>query len=151
MQFKTFCIPVFSPERSEGDANAFLRSHRILRVERNFVPADGGYWAMLVEYADTDPDHESPPASRREKKDYSKVLSAEEYVRYEVYRERRKQLATERSVPAYLIFTNDELAILSRLPTLNAETVKQVKSIAPSRLNDYAAEFFDLLPADAPM
>lgn len=146
MQIKTFCIPALSPERSEGDANAFLRSHRILRVERNFAPNDGGYWAILVEYADTDPDQESPPASRREKKDYSKVLNADEYARYELYRERRKQLATERSVPAYMIFTNEELAILSHLPVLNAETVKRVKCIAPSRLSDYAAEFFDLLP-----
>lgn len=148
MQIKTFLIPVHSPERSEGDMNAFLRSHRVLRVERNFVPTDGGYWAVLVEYADVDPVHEAPPVTRREKKDYSKELTAEAYQRYLVYRDRRRQLATEHSVPAYLIFTNEELAILAQLPQLNAETAKRVKNIAPSRLNDYVEQFFNLTVSD---
>ena len=39
MQLKTFVIPVLSPERSEGDLNAFLRGHRVLYVERQLVKA----------------------------------------------------------------------------------------------------------------
>ena len=144
MQIKTFFIPVTSPERSESDANRFLRSHRVLRTERHFVPTDGGFWAVLVEYADGDPVAEAPPVERREKKDYAKVLSAEEYRRYEIYRERRKQLATQYAVPAYVIFSNDELAILARQPQLNAATVKNVKGIAPSHLNDYVEQFYGL-------
>ena len=45
MQFKTFRITISSPERSEGELNAFLRGHRILSVERLFCSDQGGYWS----------------------------------------------------------------------------------------------------------
>jgi hypothetical protein len=38
MQYKTFRITISSPERSEGELNAFLRGHRILSVERSGTP-----------------------------------------------------------------------------------------------------------------
>ena len=53
MQFKTFRISISSPERSEGELNAFLRVHRVLTVERQLVnDGHGAYWAALVEYAE---------------------------------------------------------------------------------------------------
>ena len=52
MQIKIFTLPVFSSERSEEDFNRFLRSHRILQVDRHFCPDNGGYWTFLVEYMD---------------------------------------------------------------------------------------------------
>ena len=36
MQIKIFTIPLQDGERSEAEANKFLRSHRILQVERHF-------------------------------------------------------------------------------------------------------------------
>ena len=38
MPFRTFQLPVQSAELFEAELNGFLRSHRVLNVERHFVP-----------------------------------------------------------------------------------------------------------------
>lgn len=144
MQIKLFTMPVFGGEQVEEELNKFLRSHRVLQLERHFVPEQGGYWAMLVEYTGGDPVAEAPPAGRRDRKDPSEGLGEEERMRYNQYRDVRKSLAQQLAVPPYLVFTNEELAILARLPELNEETVRGVKGIAPQRLKDYVSHFFNL-------
>lgn len=148
MQVKLFTMPTFGGEAVEEELNKFLRSHRILQVERHFCAEQGGYWAMLVEYADGDPIAEAPPQGRRERKDPITTLSEEEKVRYNTYRDIRKELSQQNGVPPYLIFTNEELAILSRLPEVNDETIKGLKGIAPQRMKDYVHYLYNLFDDD---
>lgn len=148
MQIKTFVLPVLSSERSEDELNRFLRSHRVLQMERHFCADNGGYWAVLVEYVEGDPTESVPPAHRRDKQDASQGLTEEERKRFEYFKQVRRRLATENAIPAYLIFTNEELATLARVPELNAETVKGVKGIAPSRLKAYVEQFFFVTDAE---
>ena len=149
MQVKTFIVPVLSSERSEEDLNRFLRSHRVLQMDRHFCAENGGYWAVLVEYVDGDPSTAAPLAHRHDKQpDAIGELSEEERNRYERFKQIRKQQATKNAIPAYLIFTNEELATLARVPVLNAETVKGVKGIAPSRLKAYVEHFYAVTDAE---
>ncbi len=129
MQIRIFTLPVFSSERSEEILNKFLRSHRVLQMERHFCPENGGYWTILVEYMDGDTVLDAVPATRREKKDYTADLSPEEKERFEHFKTIRRELTTHHSLPAYLIFTNEELAILAKIPELREDTVKDVKGI----------------------
>ena len=145
MQIKVFTLPVFDSERIEEELNKFLRSHRILQTERHFCPDNGGYWALLVEYMDGEPTAESPVAYRKEKKDFSEGMSDEEKQRYETFKKVRRELALNRSIPAYMVFTNEELAILAKVPNLNAETAKHIKGIAPSRLKDSVEHFIQMI------
>ena len=142
MQIKIFTLPVCGSERGEEELNRFLRSHRVLQTERHFCPEDGGYWTILIEYLDGDPSAEVPPANRRDKKDYSKDLQDDALKRYERFKTIRRDLATRNGMPAYLIFTNEELAILAKMPLLNAETSREIKGIAPSRLKDHIHYFY---------
>lgn len=142
MQVKLFTIPVFGSEQLEEEMNRFLRSHRILQLERHFCSDDGGYWALLVEYVAGDPLAESPPSARRERKDYSEGLNDEEKGRFENYKAVRRELAQQLAIPAYLVFTNEELAILSRLPEISDDSIRGVKGIAPQRLKDYIKYFY---------
>ncbi len=142
MQIKIFTLPIYSSERSEDELNKFLRSHRILQTERHFCPDNGGYWTILVEYLDNDSVANVPPASRKDHKDYAKELKEEELSRYDNFKKIRRELATERNMPAYLIFTNEELAILAKMPILNEETIKHINGIAPSRLRDNIQYFY---------
>ena len=98
MQLKTFVIPVLSPERSEGDVNAFLKGHRVLKVERHFVNDDSGsYWAVLVEYAEAGHADSVHPLKRGDnKEDYN--LSSDELSRYERYRKIRNELSMRKGV-----------------------------------------------------
>ena len=136
MQLKTFRISITSPEQSEGEVNAFLRAHRILSAERHFCPDLGGYWAILVEYAEDGHADCARPARRRERTSVADELNEAEKVRFERYRKIRYDVSVERGVPAYAVFTDRELAILSRLEELNLEGVKSLKGIAPSHLED---------------
>ena len=141
-------MPAFGGEQEEEELNKFLRSHRILQMERHFVSEQGGYWAIMVDYTGGDPIAEAPPQGRREKKDPSVELNEEEKMRYNLYRDVRNRIAKEKVVAPYLIFTNEELAILARLPVVNEETVKGIKGILPQHLKDYVQLFFNLIPAN---
>lgn len=143
MQLKSFVIPAMSPERSEGDVNAFLRSHRVLTVERQFVNSDSGsYWAVLVEYAEDGHADSARPARRGEsREDFN--LTLEEQERYERYRKMRNDVSMRKGVPPYVIFTNQELAILARIPQLTEQHVKSIQGIAPSRLNSNIDYFIE--------
>ena len=116
MQVKTFILPVLSSKQSEDELNKFLRSHRVLQMERHFCPENGGYWAVLVEYVEGDPVESVPPAHRRDRQDAAQGLSDEERQRFEYFKQVRRRLATQHAIPAYLIFTNEELATLARVP-----------------------------------
>jgi len=148
MQIKTFILPVLSAESSEEALNKFLRSHRVLQLERHFCSENSGYWAILVEYVDGDLTDSVPPAHRRDRQNAAQDLNDDEKQRYEVYRQVRSTLATKNAVPAYLIFTNEELATLAKLPELNETTIKEVKSIAPSRLKAYIEHFYTATNAE---
>ena len=144
MQIKLFTMPTFGGDEVEAEVNKFLRSHRVLQLERHFVSDQGGYWALLVEYTGGDPIAEAPPQGRRERKDPAADLSDEEKERFSLYRDVRKEIAQQRAIPPYLVFTNEELAILARLPAVNDETVKGIKGIGPQRLKDYVTYFYNL-------
>ena len=135
MQLKSFVIPVLSPERSEGDVNSFLRGHRVLRIERQLVnDMAGAYWAVLVEYAEDGHTDVVRPVRRSDnKEDFN--LSSDEMERYERYRNIRNKVSMQKGVPPYVIFTNQELAILARIPELDESSEKNIKGIATSRLS----------------
>lgn len=140
MQIKTFSIPVFGNATLEEEVNRFLRGHRILQVERHFCADNGGYWAIFIEYADYAPD--SAPASRKDKADATKDLNEEEKQRFDYFRKVRREIAMQKSIPAYMVFTDAELAILAKIPELRADTAKDIKGIATSRLNEYVSHFY---------
>ena len=146
MQLKSFVLPVLDGGVAEEEMNRFLRGHRVLQVHRQFCPDHGGYWAVLVDYMDGAlNDDSAAPVSRSEKKDYSKELSEEEYKEFQRLREIRKGVAKQLSLPAYLIFTNEELAVLARQPELIAEGTKSIKGVSDSHLNDFLSYFIPAL------
>lgn len=140
MQIKTFSVPVFGNSAIEEEVNRFLRGHRILQVERHFCPDNGGYWAIFIEFADYAPD--SAPANRKDKADATKDLNGDEKQRFEYFRKVRREIAQQKSIPAYMVFTDAELAILAKVPELWEDTAKSIKGIAPSRLNEYVSNFY---------
>lgn len=146
MQLKSFVLPVMDCSVAEEELNRFLRGHRVLQIHRQFSPEHGGYWAVLVEYmGGTVTDEAASPVSRSEKKDYSKELSEEEYKEFQRLREIRKGVAKQLSLPAYLIFTNEELAVLARQPELIAEGTKSIKGVSDSHVNDFLSYFIPAL------
>ena len=50
MQIKIFSLPIHGNEQMEEEVNRFLRSHRVMTVDRQFSDTGGGYWTLFVTY-----------------------------------------------------------------------------------------------------
>ena len=51
MQYRFFDISAADAEQAEQELNRFVRSHRVISVQKELVREVGGaYWALCVEY-----------------------------------------------------------------------------------------------------
>ena len=113
-----------------NDLNRFLRSKKVLEVENQLVNhAQNAYWCFCIKYLDDE-------AKEREKKrvDYRQVLDELSFKRFSTMREIRKQLAKEDAVPAYAVFTDEELAALARIEDLTILTMQKIKGIGEKKV-----------------
>lgn len=121
--------------------NKFLRSHRILRVEKQFVP-DGtnSQWCFCVEYLEGgEPQKRSGKKSTRI--DYREVLPQEAFARFARYREIRKALAEQEGIPPFVIFTDKEIAAMAEVETLTPAILRSIKGIGEKKIAKYANHF----------
>ncbi len=140
VQLKTFSIPACGSEMMEEYINKFLRSKRVLDIEKHFSPESGGYWTFCIEYMDAESNTGAQQNSKPQK-DPTEGLSDVQKQRYERYREIRKDLAKQFNVPHYLVFNNEELAAIAQLDHVGPETQK-IDGVAPQRLKDYLQYFY---------
>ena len=99
--------------------NAFLRSHRVLKVDRELVQREtASAWAVCVEYLEGSVSGVAGPrgSGRGEDKkiDYKAVLSEGAFAVFSLLRDLRKTLAEAEGVPIYAVFTNEQLAKAAR-------------------------------------
>jgi superfamily II DNA helicase RecQ len=148
MSFRTFRIPVSNPEPFEGPMNAFLRSHRVLKVERHFV-ADGehSFWTFCVDFMDGPGGTSSGSSSGggKSKIDYREVLKPDEFALFSRLRELRKELAATESVPVYVVFTNEQLAQFVQRRVTTREALEQIDGVGGARLEKYGQQLLDCL------
>src|ERR1035441_9832122 len=84
MQLKLFLLPVKNLSAAEAEMNAFLRSHRVLAVRKEFVSdGENSFWTFCVEYLESAPGGAGAPGlPGRPKVDYKETLGRGAYVRY---------------------------------------------------------------------
>jgi superfamily II DNA helicase RecQ len=141
MQIKIFTASVRGEPGEEEALNKFLRSHRILRVDKQFVP-DGANskWCFCVEYLEGS----EPPSrsgKRTKKIDYREELSQEAFARFARYREIRKALAANEGIPPYVIFTDKEIAAMAEVAELTLAGMRAIKGIGEKKIDKYATHF----------
>jgi superfamily II DNA helicase RecQ len=59
-------------------------------------------------------------------------------------RELRKQIAANDAVPAYAVFTDEELAGIARLPELEAGKLISIKGIGDKKVQKYGKQLIDM-------
>lgn len=75
MQLKVFLLPVKHLTAAEAEMNAFLRSHRVLAVKKEFVgDGENSFWTFCVEYLESGAPGNPPPGAKLPKVDYKEVL-----------------------------------------------------------------------------
>jgi superfamily II DNA helicase RecQ len=127
VKLRFFAVPVHDRGAVATELNQFLASHRILATDRNLVPGGANsVWAVCVSYDDAiapnRPAASIPTQARGNKVGSREVLGEQEFAVFPRLQALRKEMAEQEGVPAYALFTNDQLAriVQQRVHTLTA-------------------------------
>ncbi len=146
MQLKTFVLPIKNLFAAEAEMNAFLRSHRMLAVKKEFVSdGENSFWTFCVEYLESSPAPQSPGQPGRPKVDYKELLKPEEFEVFSRLREWRKGVAEKEGVPVYVIFSNEQLAEMVRKKASSKTALKEIEGVGDSRIEKYGAAALERL------
>jgi superfamily II DNA helicase RecQ len=142
-QYASFYVSPFGEKSVTDELNVFLRSHRIVNVEKKLIDGERGTgWVFLIEYANESTKNSSNASSQRI--DYREVLNSVEYALYDKLRNLRKEIADKSSIPVYAVFTNDQLASMVKKPPKTAKDLLSIAGIGESRVKQYGEAFIKL-------
>jgi superfamily II DNA helicase RecQ len=148
MAFRFFTIPITSADGPAETLNAFLRSHRIVKVDRQLVDqGTSSLWVLCVEYLDG-VDNAGLVARHggvRTKTDYKEILSESDFAIFAKLREIRKAIAQSEAVPVYTIFTNDQLAQMVTTKATTRPALAKIDGLGEARLEKYGKRMLDIL------
>jgi superfamily II DNA helicase RecQ len=150
MQYALFTIPVGDAGGALEEMNRFLRSHRVLAVEKHLVGGpDKPAWAFCAEYLERG---STEPIDRRgePKVDYKLVLKPEDFAVFSKLREVRKAIAEKEAVPAYAVFTNEQLAAMVQARVTTAAALEKIEGVGPARVGKYGTAMLAVLTGTPP-
>lgn len=138
MQIKIISVPALGGEAMNDELNAFLRSKKVIEVRQELVSGAGSaYWTFVIHYTE---DY-SPYLKAKDKVDYREVLDEVTFQRFSALRQIRKQVANEEGLPAYAVFTDEELAEMAKVEVLNATEMKKIKGIGDKKVERFGKHF----------
>ncbi|MGH7494794.1 MAG: HRDC domain-containing protein [bacterium] len=146
MKIKIVTIPIHAGSEQENELNRFLSSHRILSVDKRFVEAGAdSAWSICLCWTEL---REQAPIQKG-KIDYKQVLNENEFALYASVRELRKRLAEQEGVPAYALFTNEQLAEMVQQHVAGITDLAKIKGVGTARAQKYGEEFVRCLKNEA--
>jgi superfamily II DNA helicase RecQ len=152
MQIQVFSIPMEGDEEATAQLNLFLRTHKVLCIEKAPVIAQGRqYWSVCVEFLPRRPGSAPATASGsantpdKPKIDYRQILTPPEFSRFSKLRQLRKQLADSEAVPVYALFTNAQLADMARKVPKSKAALGEVEGLGEAKIGRYADVLLGLL------
>ena len=147
MKLSFFTIPAKWPEEAQQALNAFCIQHRIMNLEKHFVDlGNDSFWSICVTYNDgVGPAILSVGGNRRDRIDYKEVLGEQDFVVYAELRNLRKSLSEQEGVPAYALFTNEQLAEMVTRRVCSLSELAKIEGIGKARLEKYGGAFVGLL------
>ena len=149
MQIRVFTLrAVDADAQAVDELNAFLRSHRIASVDRQFV-ADGAnsFWSVCVTYTaeGSNPTTTSRGDASKKRIDYREVLSEHDFAVFAKLRTLRKTLADSEGIPAYALFTNDQLAEIVKRNVASKKSLGEISGVGEARVEKYGGQFLEAL------
>ena len=140
-QYSTFFIPHGDEGGRQEALNAFLRSHRVLSVERSVFPEG---WAFCVEWMDGAAAASAPfGAYQREKIDYMKVLPPEVFTRFSELRKRRKAIADADGVKPFVVMTDAQLAKVAEIEKPTLADLKKIDGFGEAKAEKYGKRLLE--------
>lgn len=139
MKYRFFHVSALYPQAGESELNEFCASHRVGSVEKSLI-MDGAhsYWTFCVGYLDGT---EKLPVGRKGRIDYREVLNEADFAVFARLRGLRKELAEREGVPAYALFTNEQLAemVTGRISSLS--DLQAIDGIGEAKTKKYGEAF----------
>ncbi len=144
MQFRIFNIPIDSSDSlAMEEMNAFLRAHRILEIDRQFVKMEhGGLWTFCISYVERAKAGIDNKATKP-KIDYREILPPQQFAVFAELRKIRKNMAEAEGIPAFAIFTNEELAAIAQLDELKPDALLSINGIGQKKAEKYGAKLIE--------
>ncbi len=148
MAYRFFVIPYRASKGAEDELNGFLRSHRVLAVDRRWVDlGENSFWALCVDYLDSlgVPGPIGKDGAARNRVDYREKLDPVAFAVFAKLRELRKKIAQSEGVPIYMVFTNEQLAQMVQARATTKSDLEKIAGVGDARIEKYAPRFLDLL------
>lgn len=148
MKYIYFQINATFPETGADKLNAFISTHAVSSIKEKFVD-DGqdSFWSVrvtIVENLSKIP-AEAVKATKRGGVDYREILTPEVFAIYAKLRALRNTIAEQQSMPAYAIFTNEQIAQMAKLEQPNKTNISKIEGIGEKRLALYVDQFIGVL------
>ena len=139
MQVKLFTIPLFDNEAELNEMNGFLRSQKVLTIDKQFVSVgENAYWSFCITYLQLSKQSTmAQNAQRQNKIDYKEVLDVATFAVFSTLRTIRKQIAENEAIPAYAVFTDSELAEIAKLENIDMAHLQSIQGIGQKKAEKY--------------
>ena len=143
-QFMTFFVSPFSEPSSHAELNNFLKSRRIINVEKRLIDGERGTgWVFLVEYSDNEGAKQSYTMSA--KVDWRDVLNPSQFAVYDLLRKKRKEIGERTKIPLYGILSNEQLALMAQNPPKKKEDFIKIKGVSEQKYKQFGEEFLETI------
>ncbi len=142
MQVQLFNIPVFDEQNGLEEMNSFIRGHKVLEITQNFFQYNElAYWSFCIKYLDS---KKTEQITKNGKKDIKSLLNKVQFNRFTTLRESRRIISKEDAIPAFAVFTDDELINLSKLDEINLSSMKTIKGIGSKKAEKFGQRIIEL-------
>lgn len=141
MAYRFFIVSANRIEEEEKELNKFLQSNVIISITKEFSQLNSTpMWMFCIEYVAQNTERTASLVNK-DRTDYKTILGEKIYTKFLKLKEIRKKIATDDAVPAYAVFTNDELIEMSKIDTITLEKLRENQQLNKKRIEKYGIHF----------
>jgi len=142
-----FTIPVVGSKQLETELNTIINQNVVVNIDKYFVAAgENSFWSICLTTAQGQVGSTAPASpGKRKSVDYKDVLSADDFAIYAELRKLRKQISDAEGVPAYAVFTNEQLARIVTDKVDSDTDLLAIDGVGKGRVEKYGGRFLTCL------
>ncbi len=135
LEYKIFTLPVNDSSDVAEELNKFLKTVRGVNTRWEFVgQGDASFWTALVSYQAG----KSPQQTGGKRRvDYRDVLSPKDFALFAKLRDWRNATAEKENLPAYTVFTNEQLAGMAEKRLKSVNDLRNIDGVGDIRIEKY--------------
>ncbi len=151
MPIKFFAVPALDPGDIEHDMNRFVRSHRVVTIDRKLVTVnERPVWCLAVEYVENGVPNQSNGGTvggnfQRPRIDYRETLAPADFAVFSKLRDVRKQISEQEGIPVFAVFTNEQLAAVAQKRPQTKTALQEIEGVGAGKSTRYGERLLEVL------